>query len=146
MGFENRFRHGACRLGYRLRRDMEVPLCSGDQWRRRLFLIFVLFTILLGYPLLVGEFILEDGTRRMPLMHIKRSAENSLVSYRMDRRGRMFLSAVVLQCNRRMDFAIYSENSVRITVRAYQAQYGALLLLLFKILCRHSRLSLFLWC
>lgn len=57
MGFENRFRHGSRRLGHRLGRDMEVPLCSGDQWRRSLFLIFVLFTILLGYPLLVGEFI-----------------------------------------------------------------------------------------
>lgn len=44
----------------------------------------------------------------------------------MDRRSRVFLSAVVLQCNRGMDFAVYRKNSVRITVGLSQAQYGAL--------------------
>lgn len=75
MGFENRFRHGSRRLGYRLGRNLEVPLCSGDQWRRRLFLIFVLFTVLLGYPLLVGEFIFG-----------RRNQTNAIDAYKKKRR------------------------------------------------------------
>lgn len=62
----------------------------------------------------------------MPLMHIKRSAAISLVSYRVDRCSRVFLSAVVLQCNRGWILLYIVKTASGSLSGLSQAQYGAL--------------------
>ncbi len=57
---------------------LEVPLRSGYERRRRFFLVFVLFTVLLGYPLLLGEFIFGRRSQTNAIDAYKQAAPKSV--------------------------------------------------------------------
>ena len=56
---------------------MEIPLCSGNRRRGAFLLIFLLFTLLLGFPLLIGEFILGRKSQSDAITTYKKFAPNS---------------------------------------------------------------------
>ena len=52
---------------------MEVPLYRWEEWGGAFFLIFILFTVLIGLPLLIAEFMIGRSTQKQALEHLKAS-------------------------------------------------------------------------
>lgn len=56
---------------------MEVPLYRWEEWGGAFFLIFILFTVLIGLPLLIAEFMIGRSTQKQAVGAFKSIAPNT---------------------------------------------------------------------
>ena len=77
MDFEIRFYNGGDRISNWTWCDMEVPLYRWEEWGGAFFLIFILFTVLIGLPLLIAEFMIGRSTQKQAVGAFKSIAPNT---------------------------------------------------------------------
>lgn len=73
MDIEIRFRISCNRFSNWSRGNLEVPYMAGIGGGGAFFLIFIGFTLLIGLPLLLAEFVIGRSTQKRPLMRIEKS-------------------------------------------------------------------------
>lgn len=75
----------------------KLPYVTGQNGGGAFFLLFVLFTLLIGLPMLISEFIIGRGTQKEAVSAYKKISANIIMG--MDwqtRRSRLFPTAIVL--------------------------------------------------
>lgn len=77
MDFEIRFYNGSSRIGDWTWRNMEVSFISLGKAGRSILLIFILFTVLIGLPLLIAEFMIGRSTQKQAVGAFKSIAPNT---------------------------------------------------------------------
>ncbi len=98
----------------------KFPYVAGTNGGGAFFLVFVLFTVLLGYPLLLGEFIFGRRSQTNAIDAYKQAAPKSvwhLTGYVGV--AACFLVLSFLQCCRRVDFALCVKSRYRFFIRAH---------------------------
>ena len=91
----------------------KFPYMAGIERGGAFFLIFIGFTLLIGLPLLLAEFVIGRSTQKRPLMRIEKSHQNTMAMVREIRDCNMFHITFFLQCCRRLDFIILMECNYR---------------------------------
>ncbi len=86
----------------------KFPYVAGTSGGGAFLLIFILFTVLIGLPLLLGEFIIGRRTQKDAVQSYKTLAPGTKWHWdRLFRHGDVLYSSIFLQCRRRMDFNLY---------------------------------------